>query len=79
MTLLPKRHKNDEADAEAISEATSRATMRSVAVKTEEQQAQGMLYRTRGQRLPLQIKARGCRRRSANWTVFCPPRLPVSK
>ncbi len=47
MTLLVKRHKNDEADAEAICEAASRPTMRFVAVKTEEQQARGMLFRTR--------------------------------
>ena len=42
-----KRQKNDAADAEAICEATSRPTMRFVAVKTREQQAQGMLFRTR--------------------------------
>ena len=42
-----KRHKNDAADAEAICEAASRPTMRFVAVKTEEQQAQGMVFRTR--------------------------------
>ena len=38
-----KRHKNDMADAEAICEAAQRPTMRFVAVKTEEQQARGML------------------------------------
>ena len=42
-----KRHKNDAADAEAISEAVQRPTMHFVAVKTEAQQAQGMLFRTR--------------------------------
>jgi len=42
-----KRHKNDAADAEAITEAAERPTMRFVAVKTEAQQAQGMLFRTR--------------------------------
>ena len=42
-----KRQKNDAADAEAISEAASRPTMRFVAVKTREQQARGMLFRTR--------------------------------
>lgn len=42
-----KRQKNDAADAEAIAEAASRATMRTVAVKTEEQQALAMLFRTR--------------------------------
>ena len=42
-----KRHKNDAADAEAICEAASRSTMRFVAVKTEEQQAQGMVFHTR--------------------------------
>ncbi len=42
-----KRQKNDVADAEAICEAASRPTMRFVAVKTKEQQSQGMRFRTR--------------------------------
>ena len=42
-----KRHKNDAADAEAITEAAQRPTMHFVAVKAEGQQAQGMLFRTR--------------------------------
>ncbi len=42
-----KRHKNDAADAEAICEAASRPSMRFVAVKSEAQQARGMLFRTR--------------------------------
>ncbi len=42
-----KRQKNDAADAEAIAEAASRPTMRFVAVKTQEQQARAMLFRTR--------------------------------
>jgi transposase len=42
-----KRQKNDAADAEAIAEAASRPTMRFVEVKTEEQQARAMLFRTR--------------------------------
>lgn len=42
-----KRQKNDAADAEAICEAAIRPTMRFVAVKTEEQQARAMLFRTR--------------------------------
>jgi len=42
-----KRQKNDMADAEAISEAASRPTMRFVAVKSEAQQAAAMVYRTR--------------------------------
>lgn len=42
-----KRQKNDMADAEAIAEAASRPTMRFVAVKSAEQQGQGMLFRTR--------------------------------
>ena len=42
-----KRHKNDEADADAICEAASRPTMRFVTVKTQAQQARGMLFRTR--------------------------------
>ena len=42
-----KRQKNDSADAEAIAEAASRPTMRFVAVKSVEQQAAGMAFRTR--------------------------------
>lgn len=42
-----KRQKNDTADAEAVAEAASRPTMRFVAVKSVEQQGQGMLFRTR--------------------------------
>jgi len=42
-----KRQKNDAADAEAITEAAQRPTMHFVAVKTEAQQAQAMLFRTR--------------------------------
>ena len=42
-----KRQKNDAADAEAIVEAALRCTMRFVALKTEEQQARAMLFRTR--------------------------------
>ena len=42
-----KRQKNDAADAEAIREACRRPGMRFVAVKTEEQQAQGMTLSVR--------------------------------
>ncbi len=42
-----KRHKNDTADAEAIAEAASRPTMRFVSVKSQAQQAQAMVYRSR--------------------------------
>ena len=42
-----KRQKNDAADAEAIAEAASRPTMRFVEIKTEDQQARTMLFRTR--------------------------------
>ena len=42
-----KRQKNDAADAEAICEAASRPTMHFVAVKTADQQARAMLFRTR--------------------------------
>ncbi len=42
-----KRHKNDAADAEAITEAAQRPTMHFVEVKTEGQQARAMLFRTR--------------------------------
>jgi transposase len=42
-----KRQKNDAADAEAISEAARRPTMRFVTVKSEEKQASAMIFRTR--------------------------------
>src|SRR3954469_8636161 len=42
-----KRHKNDRADAEAICEAVQRPSMRFVPVKTEEQQANGVVFRAR--------------------------------
>lgn len=42
-----KRHKNDAVDAEAICEAAQRPNMRFVAVKSEEQQAAGLVFRAR--------------------------------
>jgi transposase len=42
-----KRGKNDAADAEAICEAVMRPTMRFVAVKSAEQQANAMIYKVR--------------------------------
>jgi transposase len=42
-----KRAKNDRNDAEAISEAASRPAMRSVAVKTVTQQADGIILKHR--------------------------------
>jgi transposase len=52
-----KRQKNDAADAEAVAEAALQPTMRTVPVKTSEQQARAMLFRTRellvGQRTQL--------------------------
>src|SRR6516225_11789654 len=42
-----KRNKNDSADAEAICEAVRRPTVRSVEVKSAEQQGQLMQHRTR--------------------------------
>jgi transposase len=42
-----KRHKNDALDAEAICEAAQRPSMRFVAVKSEEQQAAALVFRTR--------------------------------
>lgn len=42
-----KRQKNDANEAEAIAEAASHPTMRYVSVKSAEQQAQGMVFRTR--------------------------------
>jgi len=68
-----RRQKNDAADAEAICEAAVRPAMRFVAVKTEEQQARAMLFRTRDllvrQRTPDQCATRSLgrawRRRAA--------------
>jgi transposase len=42
-----KRQKNDATDAEAICEAAQRPSMRFVAVKSEQQQAAGLVFRTR--------------------------------
>jgi transposase len=42
-----KRNKNDAINAEAICEAAQRPGMRFVAVKSEEQQAAGLVFRTR--------------------------------
>lgn len=42
-----KRSKNDAVDAEAICEAAQRPSMRFAAIKSEEQQASGMVFRTR--------------------------------
>ncbi len=42
-----KRQKNDASDAEAISEAAQRPTMRFVSVKSEETQAAAIVFRTR--------------------------------
>jgi transposase len=40
-----KRQKNDAIDAEAIYEAAQRPSMRFVAVKSEQQQAAGLVFR----------------------------------
>ena len=42
-----KRNKNDAVDAEAICEAAQRPTLRFVAIKSEEQQASALVFRTR--------------------------------
>lgn len=42
-----KRHKSDVIDAEAITEAAMRPSMRFVAVKSEQQQIQAVAFRTR--------------------------------
>ena len=42
-----KRQKNDASDAEAISEAAQRPTMRFISVKSEEAQAAAIVFRTR--------------------------------
>jgi transposase len=42
-----KRNKNDAVDAEAICEADQRPNMRFVAIKSEEQQASALVFRTR--------------------------------
>jgi transposase len=57
-----KRQKNDAADAEAICEAAQRPSMRFVPVKTEQQQANGIVFRARDllvcQRTPVGIRLR---------------------
>jgi transposase len=47
--LFIRRQKNDAADAEAISEAALRPTMRYVEPKSGEQQPRSILFRTREQ------------------------------
>lgn len=47
MKPLVKRNKNDAIDAEAICEAAQRPNMRLVAIKSEEQQALALVFRTR--------------------------------
>jgi hypothetical protein len=42
-----RRQKNDAADAEAICEAAQRPSMRFAPIKTEEQQANGIVFRAR--------------------------------
>jgi transposase len=58
-----KRQKNDASDAEAIAEAALRPTMRTVSVKTPDQQSRAMLFRTRellvGQRTQMINALRG--------------------
>src|SRR3712207_8107559 len=44
---LVKRQKNDRADAEAICEAAQRTTMRFVVLKSANQQAEAVVFRTR--------------------------------
>ena len=46
-----ERHENDAADAEAITEAAARPTMRFVPLETAEPQARGMIFRTRDLRV----------------------------
>jgi transposase len=50
--LSAERQKNDAADAEAIVEAAQRPTMRFVAVKSAEQQASAMVFKTRDLLVP---------------------------
>ena len=58
-----KRQKNDMADADAIVDAAQRPTMRVVSIKSVDQQAHAMLFRTRelliGQRTQLANALRG--------------------
>ena len=42
-----KRQKNDRADAETVCEAAQRSNMRFVPMKSEEQQASGVVFRAR--------------------------------
>jgi len=63
VTPFVKRQKNDAADAQAITEAALRPTMRRVPLKSTEDQARAMLFRTRellvGQRTQLVNALRG--------------------
>jgi transposase len=45
--LFAKRHKNDAVDTKALYEAAQRPSMRFVPVKSEEQQASALVFRTR--------------------------------
>ena len=47
MRRYVKRHKNDQADAEAICEAVQRPTMRFVPIKSVEQQGTLVIHRVR--------------------------------
>ena len=49
---IANRHKNDAADAEATCEAAARPGMRFVAVKSEAQQSQGILFSARRRSTP---------------------------
>lgn len=46
MKPFVKRQKNEAIDAEAICEAGQRPSMRFVAMKSEQQQAAGLVFRT---------------------------------
>ena len=65
-----KRQKNDRADAEAICEAAQRPSMRFVPVKTEEQQANGVVFRARD--LPVISWCASARRASTPCAGTCP-------
>jgi len=69
-----KRSKNDRNDAEAISEAAARPSMRSVPVKTIEQQAETMIVKHREMLVAQQTQAINALRGTRRNSVSSPPK-----
>jgi transposase len=65
-----KRNKNDAVDAEAICEAAQRPSMRFVAIKSEEQQASALVFRTRDLLVRQRTQGRQISWRMSRWYVY---------